>query len=879
MSYRIKTILALFLMAIIAQSCSRKKNTFINRNFHALGTKYNILYNGNLALERGKLAVNDAFTENFWELLPVERMQVNDDIFLPGQAKNADFERAEDKAIKAIQKHGMNIDGKEKNPQIDEAYLLLGQARYFDQRFVPALAAFNNILNKYPTSDKINQVKIWREKTNMRLNNDKQAIKKLKRLLEEEEGEIQGQDLADASAALAQAYINIKSKDSALLHLANAAENTKVKSEKARYHFIRGQLYNEFKQKDSANMEFDAIIDMHRQVPRAFYINAHLEKSYNFDKSQGDVLEFEGYLTELEENRENRPFLDKIYYRIAEYNRLKASDSLAEAYYNKSLRKITSDKYLKALNYETLGNMYFDKNIYKTAGMYYDSTMTAMELNSKPYRIIKRKRENLDDVIYYEGIAQVNDSILHVISLPKEEQLAIYTAHVEALKQKALEEEKRKEEALEKEAVKAASNAKNDFALKAQSKRPGALPAGLSKDISARGPGGTNSKSNFYFYNSTTVAYGKNEFVKLWGDRKFQDNWRLSNQRAGIKNTSQKETVVKISGNEDVYNPETYIASLPTTKIEIDSISKERNFAYYQLGIIYKEKFKELELSQTRFEELLQSNPEERLILPSKYNLYKIYSELGLINKADAVKADIVVNYPDSRYAEILLNPQSELSKDENSPETIYTNLYKQFDNQEYVEVIAEAEKQIKRLEGDDFAPKFEILKASARGRLYGFEEYKKGIDYIALTYPNTEEGKKAQDLLQNAIPALAKKDFVADDQAKHFNVVYEFKNGSGEDIDAFIKTLEEEIEKKISYFDLTTSKDVYDENTTFVVVHGLTSIQGASGFAQLLQSNEKDKRGRPIKPKITKAYFAISSPNYTIIQRHKNLNAYLKLE
>ncbi len=75
-------------------------------------------------------------------------MKVSEDIFLPGQTKNADFERAEEKAIKAIQLHGMNIGGKEKNPQIDEAYLLLGQARYFDNRFVPAMAAFNNILNK-----------------------------------------------------------------------------------------------------------------------------------------------------------------------------------------------------------------------------------------------------------------------------------------------------------------------------------------------------------------------------------------------------------------------------------------------------------------------------------------------------------------------------------------------------------------------------------------------------------------------------------------------------------------------------------------------------------------------------------------------------------
>jgi hypothetical protein len=58
---------------------------------------------------------------------------------------------AETKATKAIQKHSMNIDGRERN-QIDEAYLLLGKARYYDQRFIPALDAFNYILYKYPVA-------------------------------------------------------------------------------------------------------------------------------------------------------------------------------------------------------------------------------------------------------------------------------------------------------------------------------------------------------------------------------------------------------------------------------------------------------------------------------------------------------------------------------------------------------------------------------------------------------------------------------------------------------------------------------------------------------------------------------------------------------
>ena len=853
---------------MLTQSCSRKKDKFINRQYHALGTKYNVLYNGNIALQRGIDGVNNEFTENFWELLPVERMKVSEDFFLPGQSKNADFERAEEKAIKAIQLHGMSFFGKEKNPQIDEAYLLLGQARYFDQRFVPAMAAFNNILNKYPTSDKINQVKIWREKTSMRLDNDAGAIEKLKRLLKEEE--LEDQDLADASATLAQAYINTKSKDSAIAQLAIASENTKVKREKARYHFIKGQLYNEFGKKDSANIEFDAIIDMHRQIPRSFYINAHLEKSYNFDALNGDDIEFQEYLTELEENRENRPFLDKIYYRIAEYHRNKTSDSLSEVYYNKSLRKTSSDNYLRALNYETLGNMYFDKNVYKTAGAYYDSTMTAMVQNTKPYRIIKKKRENLDDVIYYEGIAQTNDSILRMVSLPIAEQLAIYTKFAEDQRLKALEEQKAQEKALANKPNLVAKTNNVDQRISRNMKNP----PGAFND--AQKSGG-QAKSSFYFYNPTTVAYGKGEFLKIWGERKLQDNWRHSSERAGITNT-KKEDIADTTVENAQFNPETYLASLPTKQSDLDSIAKERNFAYYQLGIIYKEKFKEFELSKTRFEKLLENNPEDRLVLPSKYNLYRIYQELELNRKAEAMKMAIINEYPDSRYAEILLNPQSELSKDENSPEAIYKKLYQQFENEEYAAVIEEAETQIKRLEGDDFVPKFEILKASASGRLYGFEAYKEGINYIALTYANTEVGKKAQEIISEALPVLEKKEFVADDKAGNFNVIFQFDNKAGEDIDAFIKVLDEEV-AKIEYFDLSTSKDFYDENTTFVVVHGLKSIGGANGFAELLKSEEKDKRGRPIKPKITRDYFAISSPNYAIIQRHKNLNAYLKLQ
>jgi len=839
----IKHKICLLLVAITIVGCSRKKDSFINRNWHAIGTEYNILYNGNNALEQGRKSLNEGYADNYWELLPVERMQIDDEIVLPGQSKNADFELAEEKAVKAIQRHAMNIQGKEKNPQIDESYLLLGKARYFDQRFIPAQEAFNYILFKYPASDKINQAKIWREKTNLRLDNDELAITNLKRLLRQED--IEKQDLADATSTLAQAYINLKVLDTAIVQLEIASNATKSNDERGRYRFIQGQLYNAIGEKDSANFAFDKIIDLHRKTPRIYYISAHIEKAKNFNFESGNKLEFLELLTDLEEDRENRPYLDKIYHQIAEYHLTNASDSLATTYYNKSLRTASRDKYLNAINYQTLGNMNFDDAMYRNAGAYYDSTLLNLKKNSKQFRAIKRKRDNLDDVIYYEDIAQRNDSILGLVRMSEEDRLALFTDFTNKLKTEA-EEKKDKEE------------------LKERLQQSGKLDK-IRNNVKSKGD--NESSNSFYFYNPTTVAFGKNDFIQTWGERELEDNWRWSNKNRTAGGVDEVDVVLANASEEELFDPEFYISRIPTEQTAIDSLSKDRNFAYYQLGLIYKEKFKEYELSKDKLQELLKSDPEERLILPSKYNLYKIYELLGLSGEVEIAKNDIIKNHPDSRYAAILLNPDTALATDENSPENIYKNLYFKFENQEFAEVISETDKYIILFDGEAIVPKYEFLKAVSKARLYGFEAYKEAINYIALNYPNSPEGKKAEEMLKTTLPLMEKPEFIDDETATSFKVIYQFTNPQGNEISDFLKELDEAV-AKVRYFDLNTSIDIYNKTTQFVVVHGLKSIDGASGFAEILNEYEND---------INKEHFAISSLNYQVIQIHKNLDAYLK--
>ena len=842
-----KYYLLLVLIAFTIAGCSRKKDNFISRNWHAIGTEYNILFNGYNALEQGRQSLANDYFDNYWEILPVERMQVTEEVILPGQSKNSDFEKAEEKAVKAIQRHSMNIKGKEKNPQIDEAYLLLGKARYFDQRFVPALESFNYILYKYPASDKINQAKIWREKTNIRLENDELAIKNLKRMLDQET--LEKQDLADATSMLAQAYINVKALDSAIPLLDIAATATKSNDERGRYRFIQGQLYNAVGEKDSANLAFDKVIELNRKTPRIYLISAHIEKARNFDYDEGNKLEFLELLTDLEENRENRPYLDKIYHQIAEYHNANQSDTLAVTYYNKSLRTNSRDKLLNAKNYQTLGDMSFDNAMYKDAGAFYDSTMLNLKKNSKLYRSIKRKRDNLDDVIYYEDIAQRNDSILNLVHMSESDRIALFTEHVDELKRKAEAEKEAEEKAKLKE--KRASSSK-----------------GKGRN-SGRNSGGDKNANAFYFYNPTTVAFGKNEFIQNWGERQLEDNWRWSNKNRSSASGETIEEGIANATEEELYDPQFYISLIPSEQKVIDSLSKDRNFAYYQLGLIYKEKFREYELAKDKLKSLLNNDPEERLILPSKYNLYKIYTLLGQNDEAEIAKNDIIKNHPDSRYASILLNPENALLEDESSPENIYEGLYRKFEAQKYSEVISQSDKYITAFDGDEIVPKFEFLKAVSKGRLYGYESYKEAVNYIALNYPNSPEGQKAENMMQQVMPLLAKSDFLDDTAATGFKVVYQFTDASDEDIETFAKTLDEAVQK-VRYFDLTTSVDVYNPNTVFVVVHGLKSIEGALGFAEILKDNDQT---------IDKEHFAISSQNYQVVQIHKNLEKYLKAQ
>ncbi len=864
------TIVGLFLFLI---ACSTKKNTFLARNSHALSTKYNILYNGGVALDKGIIDLKSQYKDNFWARLPIERMQINKEEPLPGQAPaNPNFSKAETKAVKAIQKHSMNIEGIEKNPQMDDAYLTLGKARYYDQRFVPALEAFNYILYKYPFSNKIYEVKVWREKTNIRMDNNEMAIINLKKLLKEIK--FKDQIFADANAILSQAFLNIEQKDSAIARLKLAKEYTKPKEERARYTFILGQLYEELGYKDSAFIAYQTVIDMKRKAPKPYVIHAEMKQAQQFDFEKGDTLVFLDRMNHLLKDRENRPFLDVLNHQFGLFYDHKKNYSQAEKQYKISLKTKSKDPYLVASNYRNLADIYFKRAKYPVAGQYYDSTLVQLDVKSREYKSIKKKRENLTDVIKYEGIASVNDSIIRVFSLSNSDKTAYFENYILKLKaseaaQKILKD---KEEAKAKR-IQANNQSGPANAGSGNPMSPNKSPFQPPSETNAM----NTSQSVFYFYNPATLAYGKNEFRKIWGDRNLKDNWRISAIKTAIEDQKDqavadtnagelsKEDKSKVEKIDERYTTEFYINKLPKSITVIDSIAKERNFAYYQLGTIYKEKFKENKLAASKLEQLLLNKPEERLLLPTMYNLYKIYEQIDT-EKALAMKNKIISQFPDSRYAQIVGNLKTKDTALSESPEGHYYQIYKLYENGDFRTVLSQLEVAIFQYAGESVLPKFELLKAITIGKLKGLEDFKKALNAVALNYPNQEEGKQAESMLKNDVPKLESLKFHLG-KPLSWKILYKV----GDISDPKTKILQDKILKLIKdreFNKVRISYDIYTMNENFIVIHGLKTEGFANEIATILKEYKEYK--------VTDLSYIISNDDYKIIQFKKNFEEFL---
>lgn len=734
----------LFLFSLV-YACGTKKDTMIARNYQALTTKFNVLFNGKEYFRKGLEEIDSKHEDDFWKLLPIEPIKFDEDkidikqltskggVSGPGAGFNkststtnnttangtddqSNFDKAEEKAVKAIQRHSMNIRGRERNRQIDDAYLLLGKSRYYSQRFIPAIEAFNYVIANYPYANLINETKIWRAKSNIRIDNEEFAIESLKILLKNREN-LSDEIKEQAHTAMAMAYTKLDSTHRVIEHLKLATETHEDIRQTSRNMFVLGQVYSLDNKKDSAIMVFEKLAKF-KKAPYKYRIYANIEIVKN-TSTDSSALALIDRFQKLIKNRDNRPYLDALYYQVGVLEENQDSISDAIAYYNRSLRAKKGTEKQKTFSYERLGNIYFKDTEYILASSYYDSVLkVAKDSNDIRIRRIKRRHKSLAALINFEKILKVNDSVLELVKMPKEARVKFFEDYVAELK--------KKDEALAQQQLNTISFG-DTFG-------------------SSSGKQSTN-KGKWYFYNTQSLGFGESEFQRVWGNRPLEDNWRWSDKTT-INSKKDAKNAVEIS--ETRYDVDSYIKKIPTEQKEIDSLRLTRNEALFELGLIYKEQFKNKNKSINYLERLLVSKPDSTLVLPANYHLYQLYQEKQ-DGKATIYKKYILDTYPDTKFAQIIEFPEKEIKEEEeelSETEKFYKQLYYLYKEDKFADVVCEIEQILPTLSNSNLIPKFELLKAYAIGKYQGKAAYKTALDYIALQYASTEEGKQAREIL-----------------------------------------------------------------------------------------------------------------------------------
>ena len=75
--------------------------------------------------------------------------------------------------------------------------------------------------------------------------------------------------------------------------------------------------------------------------------------------------------------------------------------------------------------------------------------------------------------------------------------------------------------------------------------------------------------------------------------------------------------------------------------------------------------------------------------------------------------------------------------------------VFYEYKDNKFDAVIEKANLAITKYEGQAIVPKFELLKAYTIGKKEGIEAFQVALDFVATNYPNTEEGKKALEVLE----------------------------------------------------------------------------------------------------------------------------------
>ena len=652
MRFSAKNILIIVAVAVAIVSCSTQKNTAGSRFWHSFNARYNTYYNGQVAFTEGNLEKEKNNKDNYTELIPLYPVgnKASRDI------GKSNYQRTVEKMEKAIQRHSIKEKGKEKNPFLWRAWLLMGKAEFQMGQFEEAAATFSYMARLYQGEPLMSGLaRAWLAKCYTELGwryDAEDVIRNMSR------DSMDFRAVKDWDYTYANYYIREADYQKAIPYLRKAIKHERRKVQRAREWFLLGQIENLIGNQQEAYNAFKRVVRL--SPPYELEFNARIAQTEVMAKNNGKQMISK--LKRMARDDNNAEYLDQVYYAIGNIYLAQGDTLEAINAYETGNKKATRSGIEKGVLLLTLGNIYWEREKFADAQRCYGEAIGLLDKERKDYQELSQRSKILDELVpYTEGI-HLQDSLLALSVMPEAERNKAIDRVIDALKKKEKEERDAKLEA-EADAQQAKNAASNTLRQPSTTQHP---------TPTTQATGGA-----WYFYNPTAVSQGKTAFQREWGKRENVDNWRRSNQ-----------TVIRMPGAEDE-NTDSIADVTDVTKVTNDSIkseakdsaaldphkreyylaqipfSDEQKAASHEIikdglfhgGIILKDKMERLAISERYLRRLTNDYPDYEHNDEAWYHLWLLYARLGQLSKAAECLAHMQENHAESEWTLLLSDP------------------------------------------------------------------------------------------------------------------------------------------------------------------------------------------------------------------------------
>ncbi len=620
----------------------------------------------------------------------------------------------------------------EYNNWIDDSYILMGEAYFYQKKYISAIENFTYVIRKFSEEDTKYEAYIWLIRCYTQMENYNEALE----LIQNIDASESFPKRLDREFALAVAdfHMKLKEYEDAIPQLKTAIKNTFRKEDKIRYKYILAQLYKETGKFQLASETFEAVAGMN--PPYIMEFNARINAAGAFT-GIGDTDKLKKDLRRMLRDEKNVEFRDQIYFALGNIFVKEGNQPTAIDNYIKSAAASRENIFQRALSCLTLADIYFEEQNYKGAQSYYDSAMVVIDENYPNYQQISERYKSLTRLTDNLYTVEREDSLQRLASMSESERNNLIAGWIK---------DAREEELRAKQAESAEMMDRSFF-------RMNQARMGLGKQ--QRGSG-------WYFYNPTTVAYGKVEFQQTWGKRKLEDNWRRKNKNsasdtdlAEMEEEGQTALADSVPAGpkrvDDRQSREYYLQDVPMTEEQMKASHLRIRDALFNAGRIFKQDYNNYPLAIESYEDLLKRYDNNVYQLTTYFELWDLYKQVGNTERSNYYRNLIVNGYPESKYAKYLVNPNYfiELEARNDSLNNLYQQAFYNYQRGNYP-AAGQLARQIRLMEPDSILlPKVAFIETIADGTQSNMEQFGNGLDSYIKTYPQSPVKPLAEDILK----------------------------------------------------------------------------------------------------------------------------------